>query len=443
MANTNHHISSPTSQINPVKLSERLQSLDILRGLAILGILVINIEFFAQPLAKLINPALSNNFSGFNYYIWLIKEFVFSGKFWSIFAILFGAGAYLLITRAEEKGKAAGIADIYYRRLFWLLFFALVHAYLIWNGDILYDYAIVGLFLYPLRKLSVRTLFIAVLILLILYTLRPYIDYKNDIAMYNQVVELTEIKNTGKELTEEQQSILDKWEKKKSFNNPDHETLQKNIEIVSKGTYFEIIDFNKDWVQEMHTIWFYNKGFLRTLMKMILGMALIKSGILLANLKNKIYLLMIVFGYLIGFPLAIFRTQYLFAHNFSLLSRDFVFITWEAEVTFVALGHIGLICLFCKFNILNWLKKSLSAVGRMAFTNYIMQSLIGTFLFYSYGFGLFGTMDKAEQLWVVAAIWIFQLIASPIWLRYFRFGPLEWGWRSLTYWKRQPMIARN
>ncbi len=192
--------SSPT-RIHPVKVSERVHSLDILRGFAILGILVINIEFFAQPLAKLINPSVSNNFTGFNYYIWLLKEFLFFGKFWSIFAMLFGAGAFLLITRAEEKGKAAGIADIYYRRLFWLLLFAMVHGYLIWHGDILYDYALVGLFLYPLRKLSVRVLLVASAIILILYTIKPYVDYKNDIALYNQVIEINEIKNQFQDLT--------------------------------------------------------------------------------------------------------------------------------------------------------------------------------------------------------------------------------------------------
>lgn len=434
--------SSP-SRIHPVKVTERVHSLDILRGLAILGILVINIEFFAQPIAKLINPSLSDNFTGLNYYIWLIKEYLFFGKFWSIFAMLFGAGAYLLITRAEEKGKAAGIADIYYRRLFWLLLFALIHGYLIWNGDVLYDYALVGLFLYPLRKLSVRTMLIVVGILLVLYTLRPYMDYKNDVALYNQVVEINKIKNQGQELTEEQQSILDKWKEKKSFNNPDRESLQKTIKTMSTGTYFEIIDFNKDWLLEMHTVWFYEKGFLRTLMKMILGMALIKAGILSAKSKIKMYLLMIIIGYAVGFSLAGLRTQYLLDHNFSILAKDFVFITWEIEVTAVALGYIGLICLFCKLNILNWLKKSLSAVGRMAFTNYIMQSLIGISIFYGFGFGLFGTMDKTEQLWIVGAVWLFQLIASPLWLKYFQFGPLEWLWRSLTYWQRQPMIIKS
>jgi uncharacterized protein len=175
---------------------------------------------------------------------------------------------------------------------------------------------------------------------------------------------------------------------------------------------------------------------------MILGMALIKSGILLAKSKNKTYFFMMMIGYAVGFSLAGLRMQYLLDYNFSVLAKDFAFITWETEVTAVALGHVGLICLFCKLNILGWLKKSLSAVGRMAFTNYIMQSLIGIFIFYGFGFGLFGTMDKAEQLWFVGAIWIFQLIASPLWLKYFRFGPLEWLWRSLTYWQKQPMIIK-
>jgi uncharacterized protein len=178
-------------------------------------------------------------------------------------------------------------------------------------------------------------------------------------------------------------------------------------------------------------------------MMMILGMALIKAGILSAKSKIKTYLLLIVFGYIIGFSLATFRVQYLVAHNFSMLSRVVCMILWQTEIIVVALGHIGLICLFCKSNILGWLKKSLAAVGRMAFTNYILQSLICTFLFYGYGFGWYGTMDKTEQLWVVGAVWLFQLIASPIWLKYFRFGPMEWVWRSLTYWQRQPMIVRQ
>jgi uncharacterized protein len=115
----------------------------------------------------------------------------------------------------------------------------------------------------------------------------------------------------------------------------------------------------------------------------------------------------------------------------------------HAERVAVATGHIGLICLFCKSSILSWLKKSLAAVGRTAFTNYIMQSMICTLLFYGYGFGLFGRMDITSQLVVVGAVWFLQMVISPFWLKYFQFGPLEWAWRSLTYWKIQPMLIRK
>jgi len=268
-------------------------------------------------------------------------------------------------------------------------------------------------------------------------------DYENELATYNRVKEFTDIKNTGRELTEEQQNVLDQWKKKKALNNPDQKTLHKEIEIKGKGTYYEIIRLSKASIEERHSIWFYSEGFLQTLSKMILGIALIKSGVLLAKLKNKTYLLMTVIGYVIGISLSFFRTQYLLNHHFSLLSKEFAFIIWETEITAVALGHIGLICLFCKRPILGWLKKSLAAVGRMAFTNYIMHSIIGTFIFYSYGFGLFGTLDETEQLYYVGAIWIFQLIISPIWLKYYQFGPLEWLWRSLTYWQPQPMRIKS
>ena len=177
MIKNNNSNVSPALQINPVKISERLSSIDIIRGVALLGIFMINIEIFAQPYEKFENPLLSNDFTGLNYYIWLVKEFIFSQKMWALFSMLFGAGAFLIITRAEEKGKAAGIADIYYRRLLWLLLFALIHAYFLWSGDVLYFYAIVGLFLYPLRKLTVLGMIIAVSFLIFVSVLISYLDY--------------------------------------------------------------------------------------------------------------------------------------------------------------------------------------------------------------------------------------------------------------------------
>ncbi len=434
---------SSVSRISPVRLSDRLYSMDVLRGVALLGILIINIQFFSNPIEKLANPTLGAGFSGLNYYIWLLEETVFFQKLWALFSMLFGAGAFLLITRAEAAGKGAAIADIYYRRLFWLLLFGLIHAYLIWSGDILFLYAVVGLFLYPVRKLSVAGMLIVVAGLLLTVTLMAYLDYRNDVSLKTEATLIESGKGAGEELTSEQKAVLEKWKAKDALFNPDQDVLQEKIETMSSGTYFEIIESEKGWVRSGHTEWLYGRVFFRILMMMILGMALVKSEVLSAKLKKRTYLVLMVCGYVIGFSLAVFRIQYFLAQGFNTISAGAAMILWQPEMLAVALGHIGLICLFCKSNILGWLKTSLAAVGRMAFSNYILQSLIGTFVFYGYGFGLYGSLNRTEQLWVVGFVWVLQLIASPIWLKYFRFGPLEWVWRSLTYWQRQPMLVRQ
>ena len=105
----------------------------------------------------------------------------------------------------------------------------------------------------------------------------------------------------------------------------------------------------------------------------------------------------------------------------------------------VALGHVGMLMLVVQSGALSWLTKRLAAVGRMALTNYLTHSIVCTTLFYGYGFGLFASINRTGMACIVLIIWVTQLLISPIWLRHFRFGPAEWLWRSLTYWKPQPM----
>ena len=107
------------------------------------------------------------------------------------------------------------------------------------------------------------------------------------------------------------------------------------------------------------------------------------------------------------------------------------------------MGHIGAIMLLCKLPILALLKNALSAVGKMALTNYVMHSVFAMFIFTGAGFGLFGEFQRYELLYIVFLIWIFQLIASPIWLKYYNFGPLEWLWRNLSYNKRHPLRKKR
>jgi uncharacterized protein len=147
---------------------------------------------------------------------------------------------------------------------------------------------------------------------------------------------------------------------------------------------------------------------------------------------------MMILGYGIGIPVNYYETMLILNENFSVASFYKAGITYPIGRIAVSFGHIGLVMLFCKLNIITFLKRSLAAVGRMALTNYIMHSVICAIIFTGVGFAMFGKLQRYELYYVVAAIWTFQLIVSPVWLKHFRFGPLEWMWRSLTYKKKQP-----
>ena len=141
----------------------------------------------------------------------------------------------------------------------------------------------------------------------------------------------------------------------------------------------------------------------------------------------------------IGMPIVIYGVKWNFALAWPLESMFLgsQFNYWGS--VFVAFGYICLVMLFMKSELAAGLKKRLAAIGQMALTNYIAQSVICTFIFYGFGLGLFGTFERIEQAAIVILVWIIQLLWSMPWLRKYKFGPLEWAWRSLTYMKKQPM----
>lgn len=175
---------------------------------------------------------------------------------------------------------------------------------------------------------------------------------------------------------------------------------------------------------------------------MLIGMALFKLGVFSATRSVKFYIRFLGVSGIIGFPLVAHSATQLIDHNwdpsFSLLQHGGVY-NYLGSIG-VALFYVGCIMLISKMAIWHALQTRLAAVGRMAFTNYILQSVIATGMFYGYGFGLFGSVERWGQFLIVLIIWAFQLWMSPIWLSKFRFGPLEWLWRSLTYFKFQTML---
>jgi uncharacterized protein len=172
-------------------------------------------------------------------------------------------------------------------------------------------------------------------------------------------------------------------------------------------------------------------------------MGLMKLGVFSASRSRRFYATMVALGYGIGLPLMVFDALQLIDHRFSTqyeLHGGMLYNAFGSLI--VALGHVGLVMLIIQSGAIAWLIRRLAAVGRMALSNYLTHSIVCTTLFYGYGFGLFGTINRTGLAAIVLAIWTFQLIVSPIWLKYFRFGPAEWLWRSLTYWRLQPMRVK-
>jgi uncharacterized protein len=218
---------------------------------------------------------------------------------------------------------------------------------------------------------------------------------------------------------------------------PDQKTVQETTESMHKG-YIDLVMFLAPTNRFMQSTFNYDYNPWDILAMMLLGIALFKLRVITAELSFKTYLIMMALGYGIGLSVNYYETMLILNDNFSVASFHKVGITYAIGRIAVSFGHIGLVMIFCKLNIILFLKRSLAAVGRMALTNYIMHSVICAIIFTGVGFSMFGKLQRYELYYVVIAIWIFQLIMSPIWLKYFRFGPLEWMWRSLTYKQIQP-----
>ncbi len=424
------------SPLTPVASGERYEAVDVLRGFAVLGILVMNIYAFAMPFVAFNNPLLYGG-SGIHYGTWVFTHLFFDQKFMTIFAMLFGAGLILMHDRAVARGRT--VVWVYLRRMFWLLVIGAVHGYLIWFGDILANYALCGLLILMLRKLRPRTLIIVGVIFLIIpmFLMKGFgmgLEQQHEVAE-----EARALLAAGETLTEEQQQALDAWEQTEPMMFPSPEEVERKIE-VHRGGYLGIVQERAPLVVMMQTIMWAMFGVWRMSGVMLLGMAFLKMGILYAERSNRFYLSWIVAGYGIGLPIVAYGARELFAHQFD------AFFLWDGGLfynyvgsLFVGFAHVAVVMLAVKHVVLDGLRTRLAAVGRMALTNYLMHSVLLTTVFYGYGLGLFGHVNRFYLMGFVLAVWCLQLYLSPIWLRHFRFGPAEWLWRSLTYWRRQPM----
>lgn len=432
-------MTNTSGQLGPVTTTERIRSLDVLRGVALLGILLMNIAGFGLVFMAYVDPTIQGGAEGKDLMVWVVNNIFFEGTMRALFSMLFGVGMVLMTSRMINRGGGIEVADIYYRRTIWLLIFGLIHGYLIlWTGDILFAYGLWGLFLFPFRNTNPKKLIIAVAVLTLIGAGLQYYKYEMT-TQYQEQYTAAQAYAEGDEIPQEIQEGKEAWEALTAELKPDEQTIQKDTESMHKG-YFDLVLFLAPVNRMMQTTFNYDYNPWDVLAMMILGMALFKLGVITAELKFKSYLLMILIGYGIGIPINYYETSLLLESNFSIAAFFESGITYPFGRIAMSFGHIGGVMIFCKLNIIGFLRNSLAAVGRMALTNYIMHSVICAFVFTGIGFSMFGKLQRHELYYVVFGIWIFQLVASPIWLKYFRFGPLEWLWRSLTYKQIQPFM---
>jgi uncharacterized protein len=423
------------NSISALKLTDRIQSLDIMRGVVLLGILLMNINGMGLAHAYE-NPTVSGGATGWDLITWIITNMFFEGTMRALFSLLFGVGMFILLDRLEKNGAGINAANIYFRRLTWLLIFGLINGYLIlWIGEILYNYTLMGFLVFSFRNLSPKKLILISFFLFSAGALWSYSDYRNDVKMVEQVSIAKKYDSEGKELTKELKEAKEKWEKIETKKSP--KAVAEYNANMRKG-YIDVVEFLAPVNLKYNEQDPYRYDLWDVLSMMLLGIALYKLKILSAEKSYRFYFFTALVGYSWGLLVNYYETKLIINSGFSFLGFSKSHLTYDLGRVPVAMGHIGLIMLFCKSAILNWLKKSLAAVGKMALTNYIMHSVIAMFVFTGAGFGLFGKLQRHELLYVVFSIWIFQLITSPIWLKYFQFGPIEWIWRNLSYMKKHP-----
>jgi uncharacterized protein len=404
--------------------TDRILTLDVLRGVAVMGIFSVNVIAFAMPEAAYFNPSAYGGTSGANLAVWAANFILVDGKMRGLFSLLFGASALLVVQRAEAAGRAARGA--HFRRMAWLLVFGLCHFFLLWYGDILTLYAAIGLLLWRFRNRSVRTLLLwAAALLLLDLVLMGFFAWG-----FVAAEAAATAPHAGAEAVATWHAMAG------SFMPPAPDALARDLALY-RGAWPGIVAERAAhaWSDPLVQLAF---GTAETLGYMLLGMAGLKSGFLTGAWEPRRYRRIAILGLLIGVPAFAllawidwrsgFRTSTIFTASFA-LAPPFRLAMMAA--------YAALILLFARHAAA--LRDRVAAAGRAAFTNYLGASLAASLLFDGYGFGLYGHLSR-WQAWLVApCFWALMLFWSKPWLERYRYGPFEWLWRSLARWSPQPM----
>ncbi|ADV82606.1 DUF418 domain-containing protein [Terriglobus saanensis] len=445
-AGANEELAGPPHAVAPVDREERISSIDMLRGFSLMGILVMNICDFAYGYSNYtfpintVKPVFNGPHWKVNTIAWFLRWILAEGKMRALFSMLFGAGVILLTERGEKRGAGLKVADIYTRRNMWLVLFGMLHGFLIWGGDILFYYGTCALlFLFPFRNLRAkRLMWIAGIVLALNSALLSGGQFGSAISAKKAADKVNAKLAKHQPLEEKDQDALKKWK-----------SVQERWRVPTKKMYEDIAANQKGyWAAQGHAASDVLRGELKGAYfgfgdwfgMMLLGMALYRNGFLSGRLSRKTYAWCAVIGLGISWSVVGVGTYVAWKGGFDFFqTNEWTLFPYDVGRVSGALGNAAFLMVLLKSGVFKWALQRIAAVGQMALSNYLLTSISMQFLFTWGPLHWYGYMEYYKIYYVVFCMWTVNLVFSSIWLRYFRFGPAEWVWRSLTYWKKQPM----
>jgi uncharacterized protein len=404
----------------PVPAAERYEALDLVRGFALFGILVVNMALFSWPAYSVLTGGRAWPTRLDVVADWLAR-FLAEGKFYPLFSFLFGIGITIQMERAQAHGR--NFLGVYSRRLLALLAIGLAHAFLVWEGDVLMVYALFGFLMLAFRNRKPRTLLVWAGIFLAI-----------PVAIYAVLSALMAIGSLVPSIDAEIQKAL--AEESDFYAR----LTDENLRVFARGSFAEICAAR---ARNVGLAWQYLWSFAPTFLAMFLIGVYAGRRRIFQDIEGNLALIrrVALWALVIGLP-----ANALYTIGYELGSPLEFDLVWVAAIAGVSVGGPALsLCYGAGLLLLlrrdDWRRRlrPLAATGRMALSNYLFQSLVCTTIFYSYGLGLYGSVGRAAGLGLAVVIYAIQLPLSVWWLRRFRFGPAEWLWRSLTYGKLQPM----
>lgn len=409
-------------------MTSRIQTLDMLRGIAILGLPLMNMVAFAMPTAAYFNPNVFDGSSSLNHFIYSLFNIFANQKFLGLFSLLFGAGIILLAERRKALGKGTVLA--HYTRMFWLFIFGALHFWFLWAGDILTLYAVIACLVFPMYKSSTKFLFIITFISLSLSVFLSSNSYVTSVALgpAGKAEILQEFAPTEEHLRKLKEQKLSS-----SYNT----NMLEYRSLFLQGFEEDIaVDTEENSANDQLAL----SNILKVFGLMTLGMLLYRTGFLTGKRSHTEYQLMAQFGLIIGMSFTLAGLFWNYSNN------------WEAQAFFkygimlssigsiaMTIAYVALIVLAKKKDFFGKFASLIENVGRMALTNYLMQSFICIFIFYGFALGLYGSLTRLGLIPIIIVMCALQIYFSKYWLSLFVQGPFEWLLRTLSNFRIQTL----